>query len=98
MLVVARMLNSDPSCQPHVWLLPVESISLPAQSQMPHLAAGCQRKTSGRGARRIGASFTPFQASVSPSASEGAGLNGLKAHGLLYGLLCLVWEAQQGAL
>lgn len=77
---VVRTLSSDPSCQPHVWLLPVKIASLPVQSPMPLLATGYQRKTSGLGARRTDASRTPFRASVSPSASEGAGLNGLKAH------------------
>lgn len=34
--------ESDPSCQPHVWLFPVEIICLSAQNRMPPLAAGCQ--------------------------------------------------------
>lgn len=79
-VVVGRMLSSSPSCQPHVWLFPVEIISLSAQSRRPPLAAECQRNTSGLGARRTSANPSTFGASVSPSASEGAGLNGLKAH------------------
>lgn len=66
MSVVVRPPGSDPSRQPHVWLFPVEIVSLPAQSCMPPPAAGCQREASGLGARRTGASHVPFKASVSP--------------------------------
>lgn len=88
MSVVARALSWDASCQPHVWLFPVEIISLPAQSRIPPWAAGCQPKTRGLEAKGIGASFAPFQVSVSLSASERAGLNGLKAYVASTGLLC----------
>lgn len=88
MSVVARALSWGASCQPHVWLFAVEIISLPAQSRIPPWAAGCQRKTSGLEATRIGASFAPFRALVSLSASEGAGLSGLKAYVASTGLQC----------
>lgn len=81
MSAVARAPSSDPSCQPHVWLLPVEIVSLSAQSRMPPLVAGCQRKT------RRTVQATPLWDLSFPSASEGAGLNGLKAHWLLCGPL-----------
>lgn len=78
--------SSDPACRLYVRLFAVKSsASLPAQSRTPPLAAGCQRKTSRQAARRTGASHTPLGASVSPSASEEAGLSGLKA---LSGWMC----------
>lgn len=69
--------ESDPSCQPHVWLFPVEIICLSAQNRMPPLAAGCQSHARGLGARRTSANHTPLGASVSP----------LKAH------LASMWSA-----
>lgn len=62
---VARTLSFDPSCQPHVWLLPVKITSLPVQSPMPLLAAGCQRKPVDREPEEL-VQVTPFSESQFP--------------------------------
>lgn len=68
LLPTSRLAPSSKNCQP----------ACPEPNASP--GSWVPEKTSGQGARRTGASHALFRISVSPSASEEAGLNGLKAH------------------